>query len=164
MAKLGFKPSLSLVMEVVFTFFFCCCYQELSLFGNSRGIVIWEMHAVASYRPVLWGVGTIFIGKERQQKRMFNWSLSSKLVGERFLADILWLGGKSWSSVNQAFTEMSLLVLKFHFFWGSMYEILPLRRTVLRYLVPWRREVASGFHWAHLNRKWRLSVTLLCRG
>lgn len=119
MAKLGFKPSLSLVMEFFVFCVFFFFYRELSLFGNSREIVIWEMHAVGSYRPVLWGVGTVFTGKECQQKGMFSWSLSSKLFGERFLADILWSGGKFWSSVNQAFTEMSLLVLKFHFFEGA---------------------------------------------
>ena len=40
----------------------------MALFGNGRGIAIWETHAVASYRRVFEGLGwAVFMDKELKE-------------------------------------------------------------------------------------------------
>ena len=89
---------------------------NLNLFRNSRGIIIWEKDAVASYRELHGAVRwAVFMDKEFKA----GWGVQPESTqeihwledGETFLAGVHGSGDKSHPSVNQAF---SLLVLKFH--------------------------------------------------
>lgn len=63
--------------------------QKLSLFENSRGIAVWEMHAVASYVWVsplkIWGGPHLWSRSAKSGE--FTHSSSSKFIGLRMERD-----------------------------------------------------------------------------
>lgn len=82
---------------------------NLSLFRNSRGIIIWEKDAVANYRQlhgaVRWDVLTDKEFKGEVVQPEYTQEIHWLEDGETFLADVHGSGDKSHPSVNQAFTE-----------------------------------------------------------